>query len=195
MTIDELQVQLDISSGNELTILKQYAHKIDNGYLFVDSDNGQCYLFNKRGHLDDIRKVKSIEDNAFEDCISLERIVIPNSVKSIRYGAFYYCTSLKNVVIPNSVKSIGDGAFNNCTSLNSIMIPDSVKSIGNSAFWNCKSLNSIIIPDSVKSIGGHAFTYCKSLKEIIFKGKTIYQVKTMWYYPWDIEDISVIKCR
>ena len=171
MTFNELQIQLDISSGNEIEVLKQHTYKTSHGYLFVDSYNGQCYLFNEHGHLNDISKVKSIDYGVFYDCTSLKSIVIPDSVKSIRNWAFGYCTFLKSIIIPSSVKSIGDHVFYYCTSLKSIVIPDSVNSIGEYAFVNCKSLN-----------------------EVIFKGKTIDQVKTMNDYPWGIKDISIIKC-
>ena len=194
MTFNELQIQLDISSGNEIEVLKQHTYKTSHGYLFVDSYNGQCYLFNEHGHLNDISKVKSIDYGVFYDCTSLESMVIPDSVKSIKNWAFGYCTSLKSIVIPDSVKSIGDDAFYSCTSLESIIIPDSVESIGKWAFERCTSLESITIPDSVKSIGDDAFYSCTSLNEVIFKGKTIDQVKTMNDYPWGIKDISIIKC-
>ena len=195
MTIDELQIQLDISSGNELEVMKQHAYETSNGYLFVDSYDGQCYLFDKYGKLDDIRKVKCIQDYVFVGCTSLKSITIPDSVENIGDYVFYNCTSLESIIIPDSVKSIGDNVFDSCTSLESITIPDSVKSIGNSAFWNCTSLKSITIPDSVKCIGKWIFYYCMSLNEIIFKGKTIDQVKIMDYYPWGIKDTSIIKCR
>ena len=172
MTINELQILLDISSDNKLAVLTNYAYAMHYGYLFVDSSDGQCYLFDKYGKLDDIDKVESIGN-----------------------GAFYNCTSLKSIIMPDSVESIEDNAFESCTSLESIVIPDSVKSIGHSAFWNCTSLENIIILDSVKSIGDYAFEYCTSLKEVIFKGKTIDQVKTMDYFPWGTEDISIIKCQ
>ena len=172
MTIDELQIQLDISSGNELKVLKQHTYETKYGYLFIDSLNGQCYLLDEHGKIDDIRKVKNIRDNTF-----------------------YYRVSLKHIVIPDSVESIGHHAFENCTSLKSIMIPDSVKNIGTWAFEYCKSLKSIIIPDSVKSIGDYTFTGCKSLKEVIFKGKTMSQVKAMECYPWGINIAGVIKCQ
>jgi len=195
MTINELQVQLDISLGNETEVLKQHASKTSYGYLFIDSNDGQCYLFNKHGHLDDIRKVKCIQDYVFVGCTSLESIIIPDSVKSIGDNVFEDCISLESITIPDSVKSIGNSAFWNCTSLKSIIIPNSVESIGKLAFAYCTSLRSITIPDSVENIGKEAFYNYTFLKEVIFKGKTIDQVNAMDDYPWSIEDTSIIKCR
>ena len=196
MTISELQIQLDISSGNEIEVLKQYAHKTSHGgYIFVDSYDGQCYLFDKLGKIDDISKVERIGNRAFASCTSLESIIIPGFVKRIGNYAFYNCRSLESIVIPNSIKSIGNGAFYYCRSLESIVIPNSVKSIGGSAFYFCTSLESITISDSVENIGRWAFGDCTSLKEVIFKGKTISQVEAMDNYPWDIKDTSIIKYK
>ena len=110
---------------------------------------------------------KVIGNNAFEWCVSLQSIVIPDSVTSIGNSAFGECKFLKSVVIPDSVTSIGDYAFFSCESLQSIDIPNSVTSIGPYAFSGCKFLKSINIPNSVTSIGAYAFGGCKSLKSIV----------------------------
>jgi len=110
--------------------------------------------------------VTSIGNYAFERCMDLTGITIPNSVTSIGHGAFQNCRSLTSITIPNSVTSIGEGAFDYCTGLTSIMIPNSVTSIGNYAFYRCTSLTSITIPNSVTSIGDYAFGYCTSLTSI-----------------------------
>ena len=179
MTYPELQIQLDLNPDNRVSVLENVdtcqitRHGfISYSYLFVDSKDGQCYLFDEDGHKDDISKVKEIGAWTFEHYESLISIKIPNSVESIGGRAFYYCISLTSIKIPSSVKSIGSYAFDNCTSLTSISISDSVKNIGNYAFVNCTSL-----------------------KEVVFKGKTIDQVKAMENYPWGIEDESVIKCK
>ena len=109
---------------------------------------------------------KMIADYAFEDCIGLTSITIPDSVTSIGDSAFSGCTGLTSVTIGNRVTSIGNDAFSDCTGLTSITIPDSVTSIGSSAFRVCTGLTSITIPDSVTSIGGYAFEDCTGLTSI-----------------------------
>ena len=215
MTIIELHIQFDLQPKNKTDILEDVARKCNKGYLFVDSNTGQCYLFDKDGNEVDIKKlkkihneqfyesdissviipnsVKSIEDLAFYGCTNLTSIIIPNSVKSIGYSVFEYCESLKSVIIPNSIKSIENWAFKYCENLESIVIPNSVESIGTDAFWCCRSLKLVEIPDSVQNIEYKAFYECENLKSLSFKGKTMKQVKEMDYYPWGIKDESIIK--
>ena len=109
---------------------------------------------------------RSICDEAFWSCESLQSVTSPDSVTSIGNYAFWGCDSLQSVTIPNSVISIGDSAFSNCSSLQSVTIPDSLTSIGDWAFRGCKSLQSVTIPDSVTSIGHWAFDDCSSLQSV-----------------------------
>ena len=81
--------------------------------------------------------VNSIGDHAFETCIGLTQVTIPNSVSSICISAFEYCFGLTSVTIGNSVTSIGTYAFLGCTGLTSVTIPNSVSSIGDWAFCGC----------------------------------------------------------
>ena len=114
--------------------------------------------------------VTSIRDYAFSDCTSLTSITIPAGVTSIGSYAFYGCTSLTSIEIPDSVTSIGSSAFYRCSSLTSITFGDNsqLTSIGVQAFRSCDSLTSITIPDSVTSIGFAAFSSCKSLTSVTF---------------------------
>ena len=196
MIYTELQIQLDLNHDSHVNVLKNAntCKEMDVGYLFVDQENGQCYLFDENGNLDDLSKIKTIDSWAFYKCTSLKSIIIPSSIKSIGYCAFYICTALKSVKIPNSVEWIGESAFYTCTSLKSIEIPDSVKRIGGCAFDCCMSLTKINISNNVEYIGEWAFGECVSLKEVLFKGKTIDEVKAMDNYPWEIKDTSIIKC-
>jgi len=55
--------------------------------------------------------VTSIEEEAFDGCVSLTSLVIPDTVTSIGEDAFSDCTALTEVSIPDSVISIGEHAF------------------------------------------------------------------------------------
>ncbi|MDC0282681.1 leucine-rich repeat protein [Akkermansiaceae bacterium] len=114
--------------------------------------------------------VTSIGDYAFVICSASTSITIPDSVTSIGVGTFGQCTSLTSITIPDGVTSIGDWTFSGCSASTSITIPDSVTSIGFQAFFGCTSLTSISIPDSVTSIGDYAFNSCSSLSTITFLG-------------------------
>ena len=105
-------------------------------------------------------RVTYIAQSAFNECIDLTSVTIPESVTGIGVEAFHYCTSLTSVTIPNSVTSIGAGAFRVCSGLTSVTIPNSVTSIGKMAFYFCFGLTSFTIPESVTSIDDYAFGYC-----------------------------------
>ena len=104
-----------------------------------------------------------------------------------------------HIIVKNIVKaSIGTGVtafglkvFMGST-LSEITIPNSVTDIGELALAACKSLKSVTIPNSVTSIGKDVFYKCNSLTSITFYGKTMDEVKAMNYYPWGIQDMSII---
>ena len=110
--------------------------------------------------------VTVISGGAFEDCIAITKITIPNSVTEIEYSAFEGCVSLASVVLPNTIKHIDEFTFSGCVALNSITIPGSVISIGYKAFDKCRSLTSITIPDSVINIEESVFYDCNNLASI-----------------------------
>ena len=139
--------------------------------------------------------VTSIGESAFDHCISLVSVTLPESVTSIGNHAFYFCSNLTiinipkectkigryafydcnitTIAIPEGVTNIGDYAFSYCTNLTSINISGGVISIGTGAFSYCSKITSINIPESVTSIGGVAFNKCSSLTSInIPKGVT-----------------------
>ena len=190
MTYEELKIQLDLNEP--IDVLKFVEKKTKDKDWFVVCDDGDCHLFDNDGNEIDVKKIKSLDEWLIPKYI--KKIVVPDSVKNIKVNAFTNCINLISISIPDSVESIESYAFYACESLASINIPDSTKYIGGAVFTFCENLTSIVISDSVEYIGFRTFFFCKNLKSLTFKGKTIDQVKSMEYYPFGLEDESIIKC-
>ncbi len=124
-------------------------------------------------------ETKTIADYAFEDCVNLLSIDIPDSVIFIGNQVFDNCSSLTSITVSesNEFYSSSDGVLFNKSkteliqypvgnSRTSYIIPDNVTSIDDYSFCYCSSLMNIKIPDSVTDIGDNAFCYCSSLINI-----------------------------
>ena len=103
---------------------------------------------------------------SFENCLSIESIILPDSITTIPTEVFYCCYGLKSIRLPQGIESIGIRAFSCCSSLQYINIPEGVKIIGYEAFELCSNLNMAKLPNSLESIGGDAFAFCYSLMSI-----------------------------
>ena len=111
--------------------------------------------------------VTSITSHAFEECMNLREIVIPNSINLIGAAAFQFCRKLECITIPDGVEGILANTFLDCNGLKIIKLPDIFKyDIGNCAFMGCSNLESINIPQGVTEIGEDAFKDCSSLTHI-----------------------------
>ena len=89
-----------------------------------------------------------LEFRAFENCVLLESITIPEGYTAIGSDCFAGCTALSEVVLPTTLKEIDYDAFNGCTALTEIDLPSGLQKIGSHAFENT-GLTSISIPASV----------------------------------------------
>lgn len=129
-----------------------------------------AYAFNYCMSLKSItipNNITSIGEYAFYYCVLLQTITIPSNVATIQSGVFQYCESLKSVSIPNGVTNIGSYAFQYCYQLKAVTIPHGVVSLDTSAFYQTFSLQSLVIADSVTSIGTTTFSACQCLRTVI----------------------------
>ena len=127
-----------------------------------------CFLKNSKITVISIpSSVKTICNNAFENCKDLTSLTIPNSVTTIGNNAFAGCEKLAQIKLSNSLLSIEDKVFYDCAALQSIKMPNSITSIGASSFWGCISLKDITFSVSIKRIGNCAFGRCSNINSII----------------------------
>ena len=118
--------------------------------------------------------VTKIQPFAFWKCENLEKIIFSEGLTSIDECAFNNCISLKTVFLPSSLEWIGIGCFSGCKELTDINFPEGMIGIERDAFSGCTALKQIFIPSSVEYIGGdqysecsNPFLECKNLNSII----------------------------
>lgn len=126
-------------------------------------------------HCKNLRKVRlpgrlsSIPSGAFSHT-GIEEMELPVQLRTIGASAFQNCMELCRIKIPDTVKKIEKCAFYQCKKIEEVLLPDSLTQIEKSAFFNCESLKSITIPKSVREIGAFAFSaaliFLKYLLEI-----------------------------
>ena len=127
-----------------------------------------------------------IADYAFQDCVSLTTVTMPDTVQDIRNCAFkntpkltdvklsadldfiggeaFSHSGLTTIELPDSLIGIGTHAFE-FTSLTAIELPDSVE-LSQGAFYHCTELASVKLPAGMEEIHPLAFQGCTSLKSI-----------------------------
>lgn len=124
--------------------------------------------------------VTRIGASAFNNCVDLSSVSIPESITEISTMAFAGCTGLESVNITDlkawcnihfvtqdsnplyyahNLYIEGELATN-------LKIPDGVTSIKKYTFYNCSGLMSVTLPDGVISIEDYAFYGCKGLEKI-----------------------------
>lgn len=110
--------------------------------------------------------VTAIGANAFEACLSVTGVYLPETLTSIGDRAFYQCQALTSADIPDSVETIGYSAFADCNKLASVKLPASLTVLESSVFMMCRKLTSVKIPDNVTKIEDYALIGCLELEEI-----------------------------
>ncbi|RXJ52415.1 leucine-rich repeat domain-containing protein [Gelidibacter gilvus] len=142
---------------NSYVSVKKYDDTCPTGNLTIPgtvNNNGTTYT------------ITSIEERAFEVCVNLTGVSLPDRLTNIGVGSFRGCTSLESVFIPNGVTRLEHGTFADCIALTNVSLPESLAEIGQSVFLRCTSLTEVILPESLIRIGRAAFQSCTSMTSI-----------------------------
>lgn len=108
--------------------------------LYVMRDSGEYEL------LTDLvipKDLKAVEDYAFYNCATIERVTFQEGLETIGAKAFAGCTSLKKIVIPNTVTEIGEACFNRSSKIASVEIGSAITSINSFTFYFCNGLSLV----------------------------------------------------
>lgn len=110
--------------------------------------------------------VDSFWDDAFEGCINLEKVILPDTVTKFSSGVFCNCEKLNIERFPVLTNEVYACAFMN-TALETVAL--NVKFVGNNAFSDCRKLTKVnIYSDERCDVRWRAFSNCPSLKEAEF---------------------------
>ncbi|MCI8577163.1 MAG: leucine-rich repeat domain-containing protein [Lachnospiraceae bacterium] len=101
--------------------------------------------------------ISRIGPGAFEHCVKLLRIRLPQSLTCLEERIFKHCHKLKEVFLGSHLQSIGEQAFYGCGSLKEIRFPDSLTVVGEMAFYRCSGLREVTLPPGLDQAGSLAF--------------------------------------
>ena len=119
---------------------------------------------------DELYTLVSIGDHAFNDCILLKEIIIPDSIVSIGAYAFLGCDALEYTEYENGYY-LGNNdnpylvfATTKSSDVTNCTIHENCKIICEYAFSISEGLTNVSIPDGIIFIGSTAFKNCNSLR-------------------------------
>ena len=136
----------------------------------------------------------SIGVSAFEGCIALQEVVLPDGLINIGLNAFKNCQSLREINFPSSLKAIAIQAFSN-SKITDFILPHGFESLGYELFYSStrSPLANVYLPNTLTSIGtmyGGPFKGCSSVSNLILENgfdcgglnissSTLYSVETI----------------
>lgn len=146
---DAIVIDNDCFAGNSGLSLLEGTLYGEDGWIFCNCESlKQVHLGNG---------IKKIPPHAFENCILLCDLYVPDTVTEIGEYAFSGCTGLQTIHLPSNIKKIPEGAFLGCSSLRKCFLSDSIEEIESKAFAGCNSLTKPWIPRNIKTIAEDAF--------------------------------------
>lgn len=115
-----------------------------------------------------IYRVEYIESDAFNLCLKLKEVEIPNTIRYIGYNAFCHCISLKTITLTENIDTIRDCAFALCGNLETIVcLAKTPPLLGDRVFENISPNATLKVPkESIETY--KSSKWGKYFKESIF---------------------------
>lgn len=128
------------------------------------------YPAGKDGDYEIPEGVITIGKEAFNYSKKLSYVIVPDSTINIEEDAFSECIDLEKISMGSGIKTIGEDAFYWCRKLSEVSIPEGVVKINKSVFSWCDNLNSVTISKNITYICESAFYACVNLKDVYYGG-------------------------
>ncbi len=110
-------------------------------------------------------------DTDIHGSVTIPAVIEGLPVTGIGDGAFEYCVKLTGITLPDSITSVGDHAFERCFNLKTVKLSDALAYLGKHAFCGCEKLQgNLILTSNVSEIGQYAFYGCDSLTSAEYLG-------------------------
>jgi hypothetical protein len=130
------------------------------------SESGITYEITGVNEVEVVTSVKAITSAIIPESVVYQGTTY--TVTSIGEYAFDLCLDLVYVTLPNTLTRIEEGAFCNCRALSAIVIPSGVTFIGNYAFERCNSLAEVTcLSDVAPVLGGSDVFYPATVVRVL----------------------------
>lgn len=106
---------------------------------------------------------------------------IPDGVTTIAGDAFAHNLSLQSVIMPNSVERTCFGTFDGCLNLESVTFSERLKALDAYTFNNCESLRVIDLPESVSKFAESVFRWT-NLDALVVRGTLSNDLRSDTFY-------------
>lgn len=153
--------------------LNLYARFINEPFTYRLSDN-QAYVVSYIGDEEEVTipamsggyDVVGIDDNAFENCLSIREATIPSTILSIGTSIFSGCKNLVKVYYNSVFAPSEQNVFLNIPSLKEVVFNGSC--VPTNICNNCANITNVTINNNVTYINGRAFRNCTKLETVNF---------------------------
>ena len=161
-----------LTASDSLDYLAFYDCKAITGIIFSQTtgfDSIPSRAFEGCIALTDItlpETLTEIGSSAFKGCIALTEITLPETLTAIRSSAFEGCAALTEITLPEALTAIDSSAFKGCIALTEITLSKKLAAIDSSTFEGCTALTKITLPEALTIISSSAFKGCNKLATV-----------------------------
>ena len=167
--------------------------KVYRGILYDFTYSRLIYCPAGRTNIELPEGVSTICNDAFQVNRMTECQFLSNTTKVLESYAFNYCLNMRRIFLPDSIVSIGASCFESCFKLESIIIPPKVTILESNVLYDAYSLRNIVLYDTLRYIHDNAFNHLDSMNKcgIVCSLSMRGFLQKEFHFP----DISFMECK